>query len=164
MVLHNLAIIEVLRGDPSIARGLFEEALAVKRELGDKRGIATSLTGLASALRSLGAYDEGLETISEALGLGDQIKDPKVLVNAIEVLAFLYEAIGQPDRAVPMLAASAAARVSMNLFTGPDDQAELDAVIGRLRETLGADAFGSLWTEGEGWDLEEATRQARATT
>jgi hypothetical protein len=56
------------QGDYALATTLHEESLAMRRELGDTRGIAYCLEGLASAARAAGRTRETLERAAHFFG------------------------------------------------------------------------------------------------
>src|SRR5204862_6607498 len=54
--LYGAGVLTHLQGDYRLATAQFEEALAVYRELGDRRGIASVLNGLGTEAQGLGEY------------------------------------------------------------------------------------------------------------
>ena len=50
VVLHNLGILASSQGDFPAARSFAEESLAIRRELGDRRGIARTLITLGNTV------------------------------------------------------------------------------------------------------------------
>ena len=58
------------QGDYEAARALLEESLAIFRELGDKRGIAWSLIGLAEVAQAQGDPEKARALLEEARPIG----------------------------------------------------------------------------------------------
>jgi hypothetical protein len=58
------------------ARALFEEGLAIRRELGDRRGIAFSLAGLAAVIAALGNWLRAARVWGAAAQLREEIGSP----------------------------------------------------------------------------------------
>ncbi len=83
--LTSLAHAEFGQGFYAPAREHYDESLAIKRELGDQRGIAAQLTGLGLVARQLGEYDaarglfeeslEMLRTLTDARGIGQVLRN-----------------------------------------------------------------------------------------
>jgi tetratricopeptide (TPR) repeat protein len=67
--LINLALVATHQGDPASARALYEESLAIAREIGDKHGIAASLGGLGIAADSQGDTASARPLHEESLAL-----------------------------------------------------------------------------------------------
>ena len=84
IALNNLGEVAACQGNYEEAKSLFEEALRIRRTLGDKRGIAYSLAGLAevhlnhseawNAVVLWGAADALRETIGSHLPAVEQEK------------------------------------------------------------------------------------------
>jgi tetratricopeptide (TPR) repeat protein len=85
-------------------RAPLEEALAVKRRLGDKRGEADSLNLLTTVYISLGQIAEGLAASAEAHDLYEALNDTDGLArNEWSLGLTLYEVIGDYARAIEHL-------------------------------------------------------------
>jgi len=72
-VLNNLGRVLGLTGDAD-GVGYLEEAVAIRRELGDRPGEAQTANNLADVYALLGRPEEGLEMLHRALDLNRQIK------------------------------------------------------------------------------------------
>lgn len=102
-VLHRAGMLAFRAGDQSAARALFEEGLAVARELGDKRQIAVTLLGLGRlvALRQ-GDYAVGHRLFDEGLTIARELGDRRSEGSAIHCLAALARLEGDQERAVAL--------------------------------------------------------------
>lgn len=65
--LNGAGILAFHRGDRSVAKPLFEAALAVRRRLGDARGVVASLTNVANVMMSDGEHEAAQAAYAECL-------------------------------------------------------------------------------------------------
>ena len=56
---------------------LFEQALLIDREIGDRRGEGTDLWNLSLALHQLGERSQAIQHAEQALLIREQIEDPR---------------------------------------------------------------------------------------
>jgi DNA-binding CsgD family transcriptional regulator len=77
-------------------------------------------------------------------------------------LAEVMSALGQPERATRMLAASVALPESTGGSLEPDQRAEVEQLSTVLRAGLGDDAFAAAWMAGWALSLEQAVAEALA--
>jgi DNA-binding NarL/FixJ family response regulator len=105
VALNNMALLEVDEGDLDAARDLFEQALVIKRQLGEQRSLAIGLAahrdaghphdtveamiGLGRAWQQLGRAEDALRELRAAEALAAEIANPQRLA---EVRAALAEA------------------------------------------------------------------------
>ena len=73
--LHYLGNLALDLGDHEGARQPFEESLALRRSLGDRRGTAASLTGLGLALAERGDHDAARDLHEQSLTLQRELGD-----------------------------------------------------------------------------------------
>jgi hypothetical protein len=67
---------------------------------------------------------------------------------------------GNPEKAVRLLSASAALRISIGSIVDPADQAEYQNRRAALRAKLGEERFTAIWNEGRALTLEQALSYA----
>jgi predicted ATPase/class 3 adenylate cyclase len=65
------------QGDYAAARGLHQECLAIRRELGDQHGIAGSLNNLGLVARYQGAYADARRLFEEAIDINRALGNPR---------------------------------------------------------------------------------------
>ncbi len=75
--LHHLGNMDLDLGDYAQARPLYEAALAIRRELGNKRGIADSLNGLGLLAGYAGDYERARTLHGEARALRHEMGDKR---------------------------------------------------------------------------------------
>jgi tetratricopeptide (TPR) repeat protein len=75
MSLNNLGNLAMEQGDHTKARALYSDSLALKREIGDKRGIALSLSKLAYVAQKQADYAEAEPLYLESLVMSQELGD-----------------------------------------------------------------------------------------
>lgn len=88
-----------LQGEPTTAGSLYEESLALYRELGDKQGIAYSLSNWGIALLDNGEYKRAAAALGEGLELLRELGDKWGVANSLNVLADVATEEGDYGRA-----------------------------------------------------------------
>ena len=73
VTLHNLASIDLNRGEYEEARNMFETALEINQQIGDRAGVAVTLHNLAAIDLNLDEYEEALNKFENALEINQQI-------------------------------------------------------------------------------------------
>ncbi len=68
---------------PDDALNNYEESLAIKKQIGDKRGLAASLEQIASIQDSTGHPDAALASYKEALAARQEIGDKEGIGNTL---------------------------------------------------------------------------------
>jgi hypothetical protein len=111
------------------------ESLDLRRDLGDQRGIAASLAGLAAVLAGQVAPD-GRVVLKDA---GDHA--------------------GPAQRAVRLLAVVAGLLERMGCVLDIEDREPYERSVTRMQTLLGAQAFAAAWAAGQALSLEQALRE-----
>jgi tetratricopeptide (TPR) repeat protein len=92
------------RGDHARALGLFEAAVALAREQGDRRLLAAALGGLGQALGAPGGPPgRAAALLGESLALHRELGNERGVVGALYALGMLAHFRGEPARAVAHL-------------------------------------------------------------
>ena len=107
-VLGGAATLAFTQGDQELAAELARENLALRRRLGEIRGIATALNLLGAVERAQGAYDEAARYCEEAVALFEQFGDPGWLALARGNLGILAYRRGNLGQATALLEAAVA--------------------------------------------------------
>ena len=87
---------------PTEALRNFNDALEINRKLGQKRGVAASLTMIAQVDESLGKIDDALKSYNEALQIRRDIGAKKEVGDTLINIASLDYDRGQYDKALPL--------------------------------------------------------------
>jgi tetratricopeptide (TPR) repeat protein len=99
LVTNNLASVLVEQGEYARAVQLLEESMAIKQELGDKRGIARSLIHLGRVAYLQGQYKRATSLLEQSLKQFEEIEDEGGVAWALRFLANVSEEMGEYDRA-----------------------------------------------------------------
>ena len=79
VALNNMALLEVDDGELDRARELFEQALVIKRQLGEQRSLAIGLANLADVLIRSGQWEPARRALAEAAELAEGIGNPQLI-------------------------------------------------------------------------------------
>ena len=82
-VLNGAGGLAYLQGDYPVARELHEESLAIRRQLGDRRGVASSLNNLGSVARDLGDLASARALFDESLSIARELGDRGYVANIL---------------------------------------------------------------------------------
>src|SRR2546421_1715569 len=93
--LNNMA--EVYRGigQPQQALKLFEQALPIRREVGDRAGEATTLSSMAMVYAAAGQFHEALKVYDQALPIIREVGDRAGEATILASMAYLYQTMQQ---------------------------------------------------------------------
>ena len=98
-VLNSAGIFAALQGELTVARGMYEQSLALWRELGDKQGIASSLSNLGIIAHQEGAPDIAKTLHEESLALGRELADKRGIAVALNNLGLALQELGDYHKA-----------------------------------------------------------------
>ena len=87
-----------IRGDHERAAQLYAESLALSREAGDRRSVASSLLQLGNATSERGDYEEAKRFYEEGLALSRMLDDTALLTSYLISLGYEYLLQGDPER------------------------------------------------------------------
>lgn len=98
------AILASEQNDFAVARGYFEEALAIRRQMGDKVGTARALNNLGLSLFHQECYAEAQPLLEESLVLKRAANDRRGIALSLGNLGLIARAHGDKERAFRLLA------------------------------------------------------------
>jgi DNA-binding SARP family transcriptional activator len=101
-ILNNLGMVHAQLLMPD-AIGYFEQALAIRRELGDQPGEAQAANNLADAYLELRRFEEGLEPIQQALDTQRRVGHRYGEAVALNNLGVVYLRLGRVGEAIACL-------------------------------------------------------------
>ena len=93
--LNGAGVLAGLHGDQKTARSLYEESLALSRELGDKKGMASSLGNLAIIAHQQGASDVAGAFQEESLALRRELGDKQDIASSLNNLGLMSQEAGK---------------------------------------------------------------------
>jgi tetratricopeptide (TPR) repeat protein len=158
--LLNLGNVANDQGDFAQARPLYEESLAIWREMGNGMRIAEALSDLGKMMHAQGDHALARVHFEESLTLSHELGFKQGIAQSLEAFAFLALQEAHPERAVRLWGAAAALREMIRSPLAPDEREQQEREITVLQQTLGEDAFASAWAEGQAWTLEQAIEYA----
>lgn len=137
VVLNNWAIAQTEQGKTVAAKGHFDEALAIRREIKDEPGIAYTLLGLANVYAVWGDLSAALQTYETVAGQWRRLKNITGEAHAVNNGGLILAALGDPVRA------ATAHKQAITLFRhAKESRYEAYAVSNLgLVETAGAEAY-----------------------
>jgi hypothetical protein len=129
-------------------------------ESGDERNLAIALGSLGLACVRLGDLPAGRAHLASALGMALGLGAEREAAYALEAAAELAAAQGVAESAVRWMGSAAAARERIGSPRLPAEREELDALMSRWREQLGAERADTLRAAGAATALDATGREA----
>jgi tetratricopeptide (TPR) repeat protein len=160
VTLEELGVLAQQEGDATQAHSLFQEALTLRRELGDRAGVATSLAHLGNLASVQGDHERAVLLYKEVLDLLRTIGDRAATAVCLEGLATVSVAEGRLDRATRLHGAAATLRWGTFVLNVWDEGVARDRQIAAVRAALGDEVFAAAWAEGQAMTLEQAIAYA----
>jgi tetratricopeptide (TPR) repeat protein len=99
-LLHQLGIVAENRGDYDAALEWYRKSLAIKEQLGDRQGIATSYHQLGRVAGQRGDYDAALDWYRKSLAIAEQLGDRRGMAASYHQLGRVAENRGDYDAAL----------------------------------------------------------------
>jgi tetratricopeptide (TPR) repeat protein len=92
----------------SEASSLFEQSLAISREIGNREGEGESLGNIAGIHYAWDKYDKALPLLEQSLAISREIGNRKGEGESLNNIGMIYDAQGKYDKALPLLEQSLA--------------------------------------------------------
>ena len=163
MSLNNLGNVALDQGDYPAARALLEESLAIRRELGDRWGIARALSNLGNVALNQGDYPAARALLEESLAIRRELGDRSGIPYSLEGLAAVVASLRDSLRAARIWGATERSRAEIGTPLPPCERSGYDRCVAAARIASGDDAaFDSAWQEGRGLTLDQAIDLALA--
>lgn len=157
---NELGQIHRVEGSLARAQALYERALAIARELGDRETIAIALLNMAMLRATQGDGAAARALLLQALDIAAEIGSRRMTQSALEVAAGLAATESAWKEAARLFGAAAAQASDTGLRREPADEAFLAPLMARARASLAA-SFDELEAQGRALTDSEATRAAR---
>lgn len=151
----NLGSVAYAQGDYVAARALYEESLSMRREMGDKQGMAYALLGLGLVDLAENKQEAGgriLDSLRLRVKIGERLAQTSSLVG---VAGVAWQA-GDGVEAVRLLGAIESALKMLKVVLGSDVVLFYRQMLAAVQSELSAEAFAQAWAEGEQMDLDTA--------
>jgi hypothetical protein len=160
--LHCLAEATRMSGDYEGARHLYEESIALNKELGDDHMIAVEMSNLAAVELHEGRLDDATALWQESLRRSFDAHDLYLLPYTVMGLGEVAVAAGQYRRGAQLLGAATAIFASTGQVIDPADAAGYEKSLQWVRTAL-AEHFANHWHRGSSLSVEEAVGVALDT-
>ena len=131
------------QGEGERARALYEEALALRRALGDRRGSGIVLGNLGGLAPQQGDLPRAERLFAEGLEEFRHLGEPRHIAWLLNNLAV-------------------EAMAGVGIASGPAAASDYERIVATARGQLGDEAFAAAWEAGRALPLEEAVAEALA--
>ncbi len=111
----NIGLIYQEMGLPEKALEYQYLALKIRREIGDKKGVAISLNNIGINLTNKKNYKEAERTFQEAINTAKEANELGIYYNAVGGIADIYILTGRFEKAIPILENSIKERDRLNI-------------------------------------------------
>jgi tetratricopeptide (TPR) repeat protein len=148
--------------DMAAAELLYEQAVAMFRELGDRTGIARSLADLGNLACDQGRCATAQRLYAEALRLFCELGEAKLCARVLESIAWAAVEQGNWDRALRVAGAAAGVRQRFRFPLAASAKANLDRRLEPAHRSMTTSVAATAWMEGWSMPLEKAIEYALA--
>jgi hypothetical protein len=139
---------------------LHEESLAIRRELGDKSGIAYALSDLGLVALEQADYGTAGSLYAQSLAIRQEVGDKWGLAVCLTGLAGVAEAREQVELAARLLAATEALLEAIGGRLDALERLVYARTVAAAGARLDAATFSALWAEGRAMPLEQTIAYA----
>jgi tetratricopeptide (TPR) repeat protein len=147
------------QGDSAAAGTLYEQALEIFRELGDRWGIAGTLADLGSLAREQGNYAGARTLYSQSIRMFQELDHKRGIARLLECFASAAAVQLEAKRSLRLAGAAAALRQNIGAPLTPVEQAKLEANLQPARQALSNAAGTTAWLEGWALPAERAVEE-----
>jgi hypothetical protein len=130
---------------------LYEQGLAIFRELGDRWGIAGTLADLGSLAREQGNYSAACSLYRESIKIFHEMDHKRGIARLLECFAGAAAVQLEAERSLRLAGAAAALRQNIGAPLTPAEQSKLEGSLNQARQALTNTAGVTAWLEG--WSL-----------
>jgi hypothetical protein len=138
---------------------LYEQGLAIFRELGDRWGIAGTLADLGNLAREQQDCAAAHSLYRESLKIFQELEHKRGIARLLECFACSAAAQLQAERALRLAGAAAVLRQNIGAPLTPGEQAKLEAILARARQALTNTSGATAWLEGWAMPVEKAIEE-----
>jgi tetratricopeptide (TPR) repeat protein len=158
--LHCLGSAIQARGDWAAALVVFNEALAIARDIGNPSHLGELLNLLGRAQCDAAHFDVAANHFKEAITIVHDLRFRAATAESLEGFATLALATGSTLRAVRLWACAHTLRQESGAAMSRAEQSRYDGEVQSARAQLSTEAFDKAWNDGRGMTLDEAVRYA----
>jgi len=151
------------RGDQARACQRFKRSLTVCRDAGDKRGEANALWWLGKADLQAGDLASAKSRLADALRVFRASEMWEELLGNLEDHVALVRGDGRAELSVQLAAAASLSRDRLHLPRSPRHERQWQEQLATLRTKLADADFDAAFSEGCGWQIDQAIRAVLST-
>jgi DNA-binding CsgD family transcriptional regulator len=155
-------MVGALQGELAVAHTLFEEAVTLYRGLGNRQGIAVSLSNLGNVALEQGDLAASRALAKESLVLATEIGDRERVAIALAALAGVAAAHGAPAVALRLAGGALSIREALGKSSPTSWRTRFDRWLEPARRALSAEARAAAEAAGRALTLDEAIEYALA--
>ena len=144
------------QGDSAAARTLYEQGLAIFRDVCDRWGIAGTLADLGSLAREKGDYSAARSMYRESIKVFQELDHRRGIARLLEYFACLAAAQLEAERSLRLAGAAAALRQNIGAPLTSAEQAKLETSLHTARQALTNKVGATAWLEGWAMPVEKA--------
>jgi hypothetical protein len=142
---------------------LYEQGLAIFRELGDHWGIAGTLADMGTLAREEQNYPRAHSLYRESIKIFWDLEHKRGIARLLECLACSAAAQLDPEGSLRLAGAAAALRQSIGAPLTPAEQTKLESALGSARRILTDTASARAWLEGSRRPVEQIIEEVLMT-
>lgn len=151
-----LADVALNQNESNEASSIYEESVAILREIGEKNFLAYSIRRLGLLAWREKDYGKAIALYQESLSLNRELGDLRGVLACVAGFADIAVVQGKFARAAQLMAALETQLVSMGMRLLPVDRTEYERNLAHLRTNLDKKAFMKFWAKGKRMSLEQA--------
>ena len=160
--LNGLAELHRVAGRPGDALPIYEEALSLHGELGDRGGCIIGYVNLAATSILLGETGRARELLSEGIALAAALGSRRAGVAQLDGVMGLAATLGHWAFAARLQGAVTSASESIAFQREPVDEAFVAPLVARTRAALSPAAYDAALAEGRALPFDDAFAEAQA--
>lgn len=141
---------------------LHQEALDIRRERGDERGVLNTSQTIAWTLRGMGRLEDAEQQLREQIPQMLRLADPGLLTEFVEDYAAVLADLREYESAARLLGAADEMRERDGTFRDPFREAEIQEPVAKAQATASAGAWDREYRRGHHISVEDALTQAQA--
>jgi predicted ATPase/DNA-binding SARP family transcriptional activator/DNA-binding CsgD family transcriptional regulator len=157
--LTDLGITAMYTGEEE-AESLFQEAVVLQRELGQKENIAAALRVLGLVRMNRGDHERARALLKESLALSKELGHKLYAAAALNAAASVAVSRGEVERAARLFGAAEMLHEAIGSPLPPSERALFEPHLAIARSWLGEATWERVWEEGRAMTLEEAVSYA----
>jgi hypothetical protein len=138
---------------------LYEQGLAIFRELGDRWGVAGTLADLGTLAMEQRDYPTVRSLYRESIRIFQELDHKRGIARLLECFACSAAAQLEAERSLRLAGAAAALRQSIGAPLTPAEQSKLESILDPARQVLTNTAGATAWLEGWAMPVEEAIEE-----